>query len=211
MWNVQQHIPLHSDLLPATLHRPPAPAALKRQLMELQGEVAEAHQRLHLTQGRVEHNLQRISELKQEALALGEQVQRQAAREQVAAASSSSSRRSLAMAQASSSNNMASSSVASTSSSVVPATAGLTVPPPQHDHQEQQQQLRRARGRGLHSSLVIEEELKNHWFAVSFVSKLGCEVGGPPVRGSWRLGTPAAADGGGGCCAAPPASALPSS
>jgi hypothetical protein len=186
-----------SDLLAVVSLRthPPGPlAALKRQLVELQGEVAEAHQRLHLTQGRVEHNLQRISELKQEALALGDQVQRQAAQQQ-AVASSASSRLATTEASSGSSSRLATAEASSGSSgdgaasSVVPAPAGLQaaataavaarlVAPPQQDpHRQQQlQQQRRARGRGLHSSLEIEEELKNHWFAVSFVSKLGREV-----------------------------------
>lgn len=43
---------------------------LKRQLQELQAEVAAAHSRLHLTQARVETNLRRINQLKEEAVAL---------------------------------------------------------------------------------------------------------------------------------------------
>ena len=46
--------------------------ALKRQLQDLQAEVASAHSRLHATQSRVESNLQRITELKEEAARLGQ-------------------------------------------------------------------------------------------------------------------------------------------
>jgi len=41
--------------------------ALKRQLLDLQKEVSAAHSRLHTTQERVDVNLRRISELKEEA------------------------------------------------------------------------------------------------------------------------------------------------
>ncbi|KAK9816649.1 hypothetical protein WJX72_003294 [[Myrmecia] bisecta] len=44
--------------------------ALKTQLVELQQEVNAAHQRLHLTQARVDFNMQRINELKEEATQL---------------------------------------------------------------------------------------------------------------------------------------------
>jgi hypothetical protein len=41
---------------------------LKQQLMQLQREVGQAHEQLHLTQSRVEHNMRRINELRAETV-----------------------------------------------------------------------------------------------------------------------------------------------
>ncbi len=54
-------------------------AALTSQLVELQAEVQTAHERLHQTQARVEHNLERVSALKAEAASLEKMRQRSAA------------------------------------------------------------------------------------------------------------------------------------
>ena len=137
---------------------PALPAALKRQLVELQSEVAAAHQRLHLTQARVEHNLQRIGELKGESERLGHLAQAAAAVETTpAAAPVASPLQPLARPAA-----------------VTPAAAAAPPParrqPQPREHPEDATTLRRRRG--LHSSLEAEEVLKNHWFAVAFASKL---------------------------------------
>ena len=55
-------------------------AALTSQLVELQAEVQTAHERLHQTQARVEHNLERVSALKAEAASL-EKMRQQSASE----------------------------------------------------------------------------------------------------------------------------------
>ena len=55
-------------------------AALTHQLVELQAEVQTAHERLHQTQARVEHNLERVSALKAEAASL-EKLRQQSAAE----------------------------------------------------------------------------------------------------------------------------------
>lgn len=123
---------------------------LKQKLVTLQEQVDEAHQRLHLTQARVEQNLQRVNELKSEAVSL-EQTQRgtvaalgrlrplvqersQAKALPPAAAGAAGSRRAPASAG---------------------GAAGLS-----------------AKERGLQSTLEIEEGLKNFWYPVEFSSKL---------------------------------------
>ena len=55
-------------------------AALTSQLVELQAEVQTAHERLHQTQARVEHNLERVSALEAEAASL-EKMRQQSAPE----------------------------------------------------------------------------------------------------------------------------------
>ncbi|PSC70793.1 chlorophyllide a oxygenase [Micractinium conductrix] len=179
-------------------------SALKRQLVELQGEVSEAHQRLHLTQARVEQNLQRISELKEESARaqLGDAVQRAEATEGAALDGAAVSALAPAAATAGSSGSAA---AVVTEAGAAPAPAALGTPravPARRAaasaaHSQAPRHATRASGgavpcaalspaaeaaadeaqrrRGLYSGLEMEEELKNHWFAVSFVSKLGKE------------------------------------
>ncbi|KAL4420817.1 hypothetical protein ABPG75_010473 [Micractinium tetrahymenae] len=162
-------------------------SALKRQLVELQSEVAEAHQRLHLTQARVEQNLQRISELKEESARLGDAMQRARAAEAAAAAggvaaASGSAAAAAVVTEAGAApapaalapqraRKLASASHAAAPGHAGPARGACGGAGPAAARQSPEQQRRR----GLHSSLEMEEELKNHWFAVAFVSKLGKE------------------------------------
>lgn len=158
-------------------------AALKRQLVELQSEVAEAHQRLHLTQARVEQNLRRISELKEESARLGDAMQRARAPEaqpaaagdaNVAAASGIAAGPAEAGAAPAPALQQRSRELASAAHPAAPGHSGPARSAcggagPAAARQGAEQQRRR----GLHSSLDMEEGLKNHWFAVAFVSKLG--------------------------------------
>lgn len=151
--------------------------------MELQSEVAEAHQRLHLTQARVEQNLRRISELKEESARLGDAMQRARAPEaqpaaagdaNVAAASGIAAGPAEAGAAPAPALQQRSRELASAAHPAAPGHSGPARSAcggagPAAARQGAEQQRRR----GLHSSLDMEEGLKNHWFAVAFVSKLG--------------------------------------
>lgn len=199
-------------------------AALKKQLMELQGDVAQAHERLHLTQARVEQNLARISELKAESARLGDTVQR--AQQQQQQQAEGGSDLSAAAAGLAAANPAAATSAAGVleemGSAPAPAALragnarseeagnGASAPPalqaavaashaalaPGHALNRAcggtgprgtahplslEQDIEVQRRRGLYASLEMEEELKNHWFAVAFVSKLG------PVRADATL------------------------
>jgi chlorophyllide a oxygenase len=155
-------------------------SALKRQLVGLQAEVAEAHARLHLTQARVEQNLRRISELKDEAARLGDVAADPAAASEAGRAAAA------AVAAA------AAAPAAPTRQEAPPAPAALRpaasearARAPGHAAAAPRRSAAQRR-RGLHSGLDAEEELKNHWFAVAFASKLGAvsrgrgESGAPP-------------------------------
>lgn len=178
-----QHGSCQAQLCSPDSHVLPPAAALKRQLVELQSEVADAHQRLHLTQARVEQNLRRISELKEESARLGDAVTRARAAEAPTAPADAAP---AAPASGATAAPAAGSTVDAPSlpqrsrklaSTAHPAAPGHSVPArsacggagPAASLQSPDQQRRR----GLHSSLEIEEGLKNHWFAVAFVSKLG--------------------------------------
>jgi chlorophyllide a oxygenase len=171
-------------------------SALKRQLVELQGEVSEAHQRLHLTQARVEQNLLRISELKEESSRLDEAVAAAGSSAQAPVLQDAgSSREALAAlnAAAAASASSSSSAPADHAARTAPAAASAVaaMPPPvastpapsgaagASSGGDEQLTPAHAARRGLRSSLEIEEGLRNHWFAAAFVSKLG------KVRG-WR-------------------------
>ena len=167
-------------------HTPPAaPAALKRQLVELQGEVAAAHERLHLTQARVEQNLQRISELKEEPARLGDAVQHAQATgalgadaELAAGAGAAARLGEVAPSAAAGVREEAGAalapaalraSVAASRSALAPghaSRAGGGSGPSTLSMDEEVEQQRR---RGLYSSLEMEEELKNHWCAAPAV------------------------------------------
>lgn len=149
--------------------------------------MSEAHQRLHLTQARVEQNLQRISELKEESARLGDAVQRARTADAQPAASAAAVP-ALAPSEAGAAPAPAPLPTRKPASPVRPAAPGHSGPArgacggagPATAQQGAEQQRRR----GLHSSLEMEEELKNHWFAVAFVSKLG-KVGRATL--SWPL------------------------
>ncbi len=153
-------------------------------------------QRLNMTQKRVEHNLQRVNELKAEAAAL-ERLKETVTAEPVYASSSSSA---APAARATSTVNSRASSTtttsrASSSSNSSSSMATLTAPPApvaarqqtgqpseQQRQQEQQQQRRRRsmadrrRDRGLSSSLEIEEGLREFWYPAEFSSRLKTDV-----------------------------------
>ncbi|KAH7622922.1 putative Chlorophyllide a oxygenase, chloroplastic [Nannochloris sp. 'desiccata'] len=144
--------------------------AMKRRLEELQKEVGAAQTKLDLTQARLESNIARIEELKEEARRL----------------------------QKTHDDSDDDSSIRNTASSAaaVKAKAALTLAPPatpqrQLDNQQQASpspsilssnpidtERREAliKRRGLQSSLELEDELRNHWFAVQFADKVKSDM-----------------------------------
>ena len=163
--------------------------SLKHQLLELQGEVAQAHQRLHATRARVEQNLRRINELKAEASKL-ERLQQKlggggmhqpaaavaagapataATQPAAGAATAAASAPALSVAAATVTTPAAAATVVAAGLAGEAAAAVAPAAPakgPQHPQ------------RGLNASLELEDELRNNWFIVHFTSKLG-KVGGP--------------------------------
>jgi len=133
-------------------------SAMKRRLQELQKEVGAAQSKLDLTQARLESNIARIEELKEEAKRLQKTHDESD----------------------------------DDSSNTIAAAALMLAPPatPQRQREQQQQpaspspsilpsipidtERRDAllKRRGLQSSLELEDELRNHWFAVQFADKL---------------------------------------
>eukprot|EP00887_Chlorella_sp_A99_P007345 scaffold2.g7345.t1 len=165
---------------------------LKRQLLDLQGEVGLAHQRLHATQARVEQNLRRINELKAEASKLERMQQGLTSGKQAATPAAAVTAATVAAAPAAAAAGAPAAgrprpacggtgpsgaplapAVAATAAAAdavaVPAGAagdGTAAVPGAG------KQLR-PRQRGLAASLELEEELRNNWFIVHFSSKLG--------------------------------------
>ena len=166
----------------------------------------------------MEQNLQRISELKEESARaqLGDAVQRAEATEGAALDGAAVSALAPAAATAGSSGSAA---AVVTEAGAAPAPAALGTPravPARRAaasaaHSQAPRHATRASGgavpcaalspaaeaaadeaqrrRGLYSGLEMEEELKNHWFAVSFVSKLG-KVRGTAACPVWQARVP---------------------
>eukprot|EP00803_Ostreobium_quekettii_P011564 evm.model.scf_130EXC.7 EVM.evm.TU.scf_130EXC.7 scf_130EXC:107232-111908(-) len=108
---------------------------LRKQLVRLQRDVNSAKQKLNVTESRVEHNMARLRELRQEADVLERLKQEKAA-----------------------------STTASAPATPPQASMGVSI----KEHTAE----RRRDNSGLHSSLEIEDGLKNFWYPVQFTSKL---------------------------------------
>jgi len=119
--------------------------SLKEQLQNLQKEVDAARERLQMTQSRVDQNLKRVNELRAEAVAL----------ERMRAATVLEPSTSTSTADA-----PAASSAPSTSYS------------PQLELPRVRSSPRSRRGKGLQSSMEMEEALRNFWYPAEFSSKL---------------------------------------
>ena len=138
---------------------------LQRQLAELQSEVAAAHDQLHVTQARVDQNLERIDNLKAEATQL-EFISHASGPSQSSSASSLQQQSQLperALAHQSASTSTATATPSSTQTSSISNTTDRDFAP---------QRSVPAKRRGLHSSLEIEEGLKRFWYPVAFASQL---------------------------------------
>ena len=126
-------------------------SAMQRRLVELKKEVGAAQAKLDTTQARLESNLARVEELKQEALRLQTTHNNNGAVAPVAAATAPVS-------------SAPTTTAASTVNGVPTAKRELT------PAEERRNVL--LKKRGLQSSLELEEELRNHWFAVQFADRL---------------------------------------
>ncbi|EFJ44919.1 chlorophyll a oxygenase [Volvox carteri f. nagariensis] len=154
---------------------------LREQLQVLQRQVQEAQERLQLTQARVEQNLNRVNELKAEAVGLermrnGRMGGDRKKELQVAAP--------VAVTAAASAARPAVSATAVAES--VPA-AIVTVEPPTRSYTPngssdgtsvvappgRRSKVAIRRGRGLESSLDFEPGLRNFWYPAEFSAKLG--------------------------------------
>ena len=124
---------------------------LKKQLELLQQEVAAAHSKLHLTQARVDANLKRIEELKQEAERL--------TRIQSTKSSSYESEQRAVESTV---------DVRSTADEILLKASNEENLVSPNDVSEEHLNNTKA----LESSLILEDGLRNHWFAVQFSSKL---------------------------------------
>lgn len=136
---------------------------LQSQLADLKTEVAAAHDQLHLTQARVEQNLQRIDDLKA-AAAQFESLSQTPSQSQDASAQQDSQHFERTLAHQS----------ASTSASGVTDQAPLpsSHSPASTAHTAAQPRTLPAKRRGLHSSLEMEEGLKRFWYPVAFATQL---------------------------------------
>jgi chlorophyllide a oxygenase len=134
--------------------------AMKRRLEELQKEVGAAQAKLDLTQSRLESNIARIEELKEEAKRL---------------------QRTHDSDDDSSSNNVT--SAASSLRTLMPptpqrqldqqhTTSSSSAPPLPSNPIDVDRRDVLIKRRGLQSSLQLEDELRNHWFAVQFADKV---------------------------------------
>lgn len=143
-------------------------ADLQHQLVDLQSEVNAAHEQLHLTQARVDQNVQRVADLKSEAAQLelmrhltqadgDAQVQPHAHNQH----DSQHHERISAHATASTSTATQTQAAANT---FMPNAAARSAP--------LQRGTVAARQRGLQSSLEIEEGLKSFWYPATFSSQL---------------------------------------
>lgn len=122
-------------------------SAMQRRLKELQKEVSAAQAKLDTTQARLESNLARVEELKQEA----ERLQRTHKNSNGVLASTATTIPTTVTAPAAPSGN------------------GAPAKPLSPAEERRNALLKR---RGLQSSLELEEELRNHWFAVQFADRV---------------------------------------
>nr|BAQ33958.1 chlorophyllide a oxygenase [Bryopsis plumosa] len=119
---------------------------LKKVLVDLQGEVNEAHQKLHLTEARVKQNMDRINTLKREAEELD--------------------------ALDKSMHSIRSEAGAETLDSVPGDLREITSSLDKDAKTHTQTPKKNKRSKGLESSLEMEDGLGNFWYPVSFTSKL---------------------------------------
>ena len=141
-------------------------ADLQHQLVDLQAEVNAAHEQLHLTQARVDQNVQRVADLKSEA------AQMELMRHITQADSN-------AQAQPQTSNHRSgqhlermSAHASASTSSATQTQAGSNTFTPSAAARSAPTQRATARSRGLQSSLEIEEGLKNFWYPATFSCQL---------------------------------------
>lgn len=145
-------------------------ADLQHQLVDLQAEVSAAHQQLHLTQARVHQNVQRVAELKSEAVQLELLRQMPEVDELASAVATTATQRCQDVERALAHQ--------SASTSAAPATQTLSAPQASSSTTAvrpaapQQRKGVTAHQRGLQSSLEIEEGLKNFWYPAAFASQL---------------------------------------
>ncbi|KAJ9510620.1 hypothetical protein QJQ45_027502 [Haematococcus lacustris] len=157
--------------------------ALQAKLLELQRQVNEASSKLQQTQSRVEQNLHRVNELKAEAAAL------ERMRSSTIEAHGPASGPSLAPVSSTVSHAIHSNPNATTSQHLAPSkpSGSFTAQRPQQPSpviptaQPQRSLLGRTqlttgssvrRGRGLHSSLEMEDALRNFWYPAEFSQSL---------------------------------------
>ncbi|KAL6760398.1 chloroplast chlorophyllide a oxygenase precursor [Haematococcus lacustris] len=157
--------------------------ALQAKLLELQRQVNEASSKLQQTQSRVEQNLHRVNELKAEAAAL------ERMRSSTIEAHGPASGPSLAPVSSTVSQAIHSNPNATTSQHLAPSkpSGSFTAQRPQQPSpviptaQPQRSLLGRTqlttgssvrRGRGLHSSLEMEDALRNFWYPAEFSQSL---------------------------------------
>ncbi|GLC43434.1 hypothetical protein PLESTB_001556900 [Pleodorina starrii] len=148
---------------------------LREQLQMLQSQVQEAQERLKLTQARVQQNLNRVNELKAEAVAL-ERVRGVAERDHQV-------RNTVAGAVISQAGKKAA-DAATTTTEVLPATAVAEAPSTSYapgggsataaavGAPGRRSKAAIRRGRGLESSLEFEPGLRNFWYPAEFSAKL---------------------------------------
>ena len=139
-------------------------ADLQHQLVDLQAEVNAAHEQLHLTQARVDQNVQRVADLKSEAAQM--ELMRhltQADSDAQAQPQTSNQHHERISAHASASTSTATQTQAA-SRTRTPSAAARSAP--------MQRSTPTAMSRGLQSSLDIEEGLKNFWYPATFSSQL---------------------------------------
>ncbi len=145
-------------------------ADLQHQLVDLQAEVSAAHKQLHLTQARVHQNVQRVAELKSEAVQLELMRQLPEADEPASAVAGTATQRSQDVERALAHQSASTSAAAATQTQSAPqASSSTTAVRPAAP---QQRKGVTARQRGLQSSLEIEEGLKNFWYPAAFASQL---------------------------------------
>ncbi|GIL55475.1 hypothetical protein Vafri_11035 [Volvox africanus] len=150
---------------------------LREQLQNLQLQVHEAQERLKLTQARVEQNLNRVNELKAEAVTLErfrssmngannaatQQEEIQAAAERGVAAAAPTQSVVVREAGAGTTAHAVLTEPASTNSSAAQAVGAPG----------RRSKAAMRRGRGLESSLEFEAGLRNFWYPAEFSAKLG--------------------------------------
>ena len=143
-------------------------ADLQYQLVDLQAEVNAAHEQLHLTQARVNQNVQRVAELKSEAAQMELSRHLTQTDTNIPAQAQTSPQQDTRYMERVSSHSTASTSTATrtqaASHTSQPSAAARSAP--------MQRGKATARQRGLQSSLEIEEGLKNFWYPAAFASQL---------------------------------------
>lgn len=143
-------------------------ADLQHQLVDLQAEVSAAHKQLHLTQARVHQNVQRVAELKSEAVQL-ELLRQMPEADEPASAVAGTATQDVERALAHQSASTSAAAAATQTQSAAQASSSTTAVRPAAP---QQRKIVTARQRGLQSSLEIEEGLKNFWYPAAFASQL---------------------------------------